>query len=74
MLFNALGGLAWAALFGWAGFTFGKEVETVTTSLAILSVTVAVLGFLLGMWFLRRHELSLEQQAERAHPGPLRVP
>ena len=74
LLFNALGGVAWAALFGWAGFTFGEKIETVTTSLAVLSVTVAVAGFLCGMWFIRRHEQSLEAQAERAHPGPLRVP
>ena len=73
MMFNALGGIAWAALFGWAGYTFGEAIESVTMPFAILSVTVAVAGFLLGIWFLRRHELSLEQQAERAHPGPLRV-
>ena len=74
LLFNALGGVAWAALFGWAGFTFGKEIESVTTPLAVLSGAVAVAGFLCGLWFLRRHEQVLEDQAERAHPGPLRVP
>jgi len=74
MMFNTLGGIAWAALFGWAGYTFGEAIEAVTMPFAIVSVTVAVAGFLLGIWFLRRHELSLEQQAERAHPGPLRVP
>ena len=73
LLFNVLGGVAWAALFGWAGFTFGKEIETVTTSFAVVSVTVAIVGFLCGLWFLRRHEQSLEEQAERAHPGPLRA-
>ena len=74
LLFNALGGVAWAALFGWAGYTFGEEIEQVTTSFAAVSLAVAVVGFLCGMWFLRRHERSLEDQAERAHPGPLRVP
>lgn len=74
LMFNALGGIAWAALFGWAGYTFGEEIEQVTRSVAVLSVLLAIAGFLCGLWFLRRHEQSLEDQAERAHPGPLRVP
>ncbi len=74
LLFNALGGIAWAALFGGAGYAFGRRVEDVRTSLAMLSATLAVAAFLTGMWFVRRHEVSLEAQAERAHPGPLRTP
>jgi membrane protein DedA with SNARE-associated domain len=73
LLFNALGGLAWAALFGWAGYAFGKRIEEVTSSLAVFSVILVAAAFLAGMWFVRRHEASLEEQAERAHPGPLRA-
>ena len=72
LLFNALGGLAWAALFGWAGYAFGKRIEEVTSSFAVFSVLLAAAAFLAGWWFVRRHEASLEEQAERAHPGPLR--
>jgi len=71
LLFNALGGVAWAAMFGWAGYAFGEKIEGIKTSFALFSVTVAIAAFLLGMWFIRRHEASLEAQAERAHPGPL---
>jgi membrane protein DedA with SNARE-associated domain len=72
LLFNALGGLAWATLFGWAGYAFGKKIEEATSLLAVLSVVLAAAAFFAGMWFVRRHEAALEEQAERAHPGPLR--
>lgn len=74
LVFNALGGVAWAVLFGWAGYAFGQRIERVTTPLATISVALAMSAFLAGMWFVRRHEVSLEEQAERAHPGPLRAP
>jgi len=73
LVFNALGGVTWAALFGWAGYAFGRKIEEITTSLAVFTAILAAAAFLAGMWFVRRHEVSLEEQAERAHPGPLRA-
>lgn len=74
LVFNALGGIAWAVTFGWAGYAFGERIVGLTKSLALVSVALAIMAFFAGMWFVRRHEQSLEDQAERAHPGPLRLP
>jgi membrane protein DedA with SNARE-associated domain len=73
LVFNAVGGVAWATLFTWAGYAFGEEVERVKSSLAVAGIALAVVAFLGGAWFVRRHEAALAEQAERAHPARLRA-
>jgi membrane protein DedA with SNARE-associated domain len=65
LLFNALGGLVWSTVFGLAGFLFGRQLEEVKGPLAIASMALAAVAFLAGVWFIRRHESSLYEQADR---------
>ena len=53
LLFNALGGLAWAGVVGFAGFTFGKNIgllETYIREIAWGAIGVAVVAA--GIWYL----------------------
>jgi membrane protein DedA with SNARE-associated domain len=74
LLFNAAGGIAWAALYGGAAYYFGYELQHVTKAAAFgLTIAAAItIGVLLII--VHRHETELEQVAERALPGPLKAP
>jgi len=71
LFFNAVGGVTWAAVFGLGAYAFGEQVHRLSTPMAFASFVVATLGALGAMWFVRRHEAALEDQAERGMPGPL---
>jgi membrane protein DedA with SNARE-associated domain len=71
LLSNAVGGIAWAALFGLGGYLLGHNVTRLEGPFRAITVGLAVLlaaGFVL---FLRRNERRLAEEAERALPGPL---
>ena len=74
LFFNAVGGATWAAAFGLGAYTFGEQVHRLSRPLAIASFGAAIVGVLAGMWFVRRHEAALEDEAERAMPGRLPAP
>lgn len=71
LLFNASGGLVWAAVFACGGYFFGSRIEKLTGPIGIvlLVVTASILCWLVVL--LRRHEATLLEEAERALPGPL---
>jgi membrane protein DedA with SNARE-associated domain len=71
LLFNASGGVFWAAAYGTAGYVFGERVERLHGRMAVAGVALAVAGCAAGFWWLRRHEAALLAAAERALPGPL---
>jgi len=73
-LFNAAGGVVWASIFGVGGYMLGKAFETYAKPVGLAVLVVAVVGFVLGMRFVRHHERQLEDEAERAFPGPLVPP
>jgi membrane protein DedA with SNARE-associated domain len=73
-LFNAAGGIVWASIFGAGGFWLGRAFEIYARPVAIGALAAAVIGFLIGMRFVRYHEQALEEEAERAFPGPLIAP
>ncbi len=71
LLFNAAGGIVWATIFGLGGYFLGDNIHRLTGTIGIIISILAaliILGFLL---FLRRNEHRLEDEAERAFPGPL---
>ena len=72
LLFNASGGIVWATAFGLSAYAFGEQIERVRRPVAIGSLILAGCAGIALMWFMRRHEAELEEQAERALPGPLR--
>jgi membrane protein DedA with SNARE-associated domain len=66
---NALGGIAWAAVFGGGAYLFGHEVRTVARPVSIMLFAAGVGAIVAGLVFFRRHERELEARAEAALSG-----
>ena len=72
--YNAAGGIVWASIFGAGGYWLGRAFESYAKPVGIAALAVAVVAFVLGARFVRYHEQQLEEEAERAFPGPLVPP
>jgi membrane protein DedA with SNARE-associated domain len=70
-LFNAAGGIVWATIFGSGGYWLGRAFEDYAKPVGIAALVVAFVAFFVGARFVRYHEQQLEEEAERAFPGPL---
>ena len=71
LLFNALGGIVWATIYGLGGYFLGNEVHRLSKSAGIVTLVLATIVLIISALFLRRNEKRLEDEAERALPGPL---
>jgi membrane protein DedA with SNARE-associated domain len=71
LLFNAAGGLIWATLYGLGGYFLGNNIHRLTGTVGPITIVLAVLIILVFVIFVRRNEQRLEEEAERALPGPL---
>jgi membrane protein DedA with SNARE-associated domain len=72
LVFNTIGAVAWALVFGLAAYSLGEELERLRRSAAIVLVAIAALSVAGGFWFIRHHEAALEAEAEKAFPGPVK--
>ena len=69
--FNVAGGIVWAMFYGCAAYALGTRVHAVAGPVGLASLLLAI-SFLVWLFgFMRRHEARLEQEAERAIPGPI---
>jgi membrane protein DedA with SNARE-associated domain len=71
LLFNALGGITWATLYGLGGYLLGNNIQRLTGPIGIITIVLAVLVIIAFLIFYRRNEQRLEDEAEKAFPGPL---
>ncbi len=71
LLFNALGGLAWATLIGGGGYWLGETMHRLKGPVALTSFVLAALVMIAFVLFVRSNEQRLEEEAEKALPGPL---
>jgi membrane protein DedA with SNARE-associated domain len=71
LLFNALGGILWATLYGVGGYFLGENVHRLAGPLGTILLVLAVLVIAGALLFVRQNERSLEDEAERALPEPL---
>jgi membrane protein DedA with SNARE-associated domain len=71
LLFNALGGIIWATLYGVGGYFLGNNINRLTGPLGIILLILGGLAIIAGLIFLRRNERRLEDEAEQAMPEPL---
>lgn len=71
LLFNALGGITWATLIGLGGYYLGDAMHRLKGPVAITTCVLAVLIMIAFLVFVRRNEQRLEEEAEKALPGPL---
>jgi membrane protein DedA with SNARE-associated domain len=74
LVFNAAGGLAWAALYGGASFLFGEAVHRLAGPIGIATLMLGIIVIVVSWFAFRRHEKRLEAIAEQAFPGPLVPP
>ena len=73
LVFNALGGVCWASVFGFGAYGLGQSFEAVKGPFAIAALVAGVVGAVSFILFLRHHEERLLQEAEAALPGPVQV-
>lgn len=71
LLYNALGGITWATLYGLAGYFLGNNVHRLTGPIGPATIALGLLVAIASLLYLRRHEQRLEEEAEFALPGPL---
>jgi membrane protein DedA with SNARE-associated domain len=71
LLYNALGGIVWATLYGLGGYLLGEEIQRLTGPVGTITIVLAVLFFIAFAIFFWRNERQLEERAEKALPGPI---
>jgi membrane protein DedA with SNARE-associated domain len=71
LVFNAIGGIVWATIYGLGAYYFGQEITHLAEPIGIGVGILALIGVIASIWFLRRHEAELKKRAEIALPGPL---
>ena len=71
---NVLGSFIWSVTYGYAAYALGRQFERLQGPVVIVIVVITVVGFIIGGIFVNRHEAQLLAEAERAMPGPLKMP
>ena len=74
LVFNAAGGVVWAGGYGIAAYAFGHTLTALLGDLGLLLAALVAVGIAAGLLLMRKYEGRLEDRAERALPGPLRLP
>ena len=71
LVFNALGGVVWATVFGLGGYFLGVAFEMYARPVGIGALVCAAVGAIIAGRFVAHHAESLRAEAEAALPGPL---
>lgn len=71
LIYNALGGVVWATVYGLGGYYLGDNIHRFTGPVGITFLVIAFLLLVAGFIFIRCHENEIEEIAVRALPGPL---
>jgi len=71
LLYNATGGILWAAIYGLGGYALGHNAHRFMGPLGTVMLALGVLAVLASAIVLRRQERRWSDVAERALPGPL---
>jgi membrane protein DedA with SNARE-associated domain len=73
VLYNAAGGICWATLYGCGGYFLGHQMRRIAGPLGWVALALGAVLVVVGIRFLRKNTARLQEQAERALPGPVRV-
>jgi membrane protein DedA with SNARE-associated domain len=71
LLFNASGGLIWAAAYGFGAYFAGHTLQRLNGTLTYIFIGLAVVAFVGAILVVRRKTGQLIAQAETAYPDPL---
>ena len=66
-----VGGIIWATVYGLGGYFLGDNVHRLTGPIGPITFALGLLITIASLIFVRRNERRLEEEAERALPGPL---
>ncbi len=66
LLWNAVGGVVWATLYGMAAYLLGNAVSRLEGPVGIGLGVVAAMAVIIAVFMLRRNETRLEDKAEQA--------
>ncbi len=66
LLYNALGGIGWAAGYGTAAYLLGKEAEKISGPLGIAVGCIAGIAVVSALVFMKRNEHRLTEEAQAA--------
>ena len=61
----------WATVYGLGGYVLEDNVHRLTGPVGLVAVTLAAMLIVGALMYLRRNPHRLEDEAERAMPGPL---
>jgi membrane protein DedA with SNARE-associated domain len=70
-VFNAAGAILWATLFGLGAYTLGEEIKHLTKPVTVALAVAGTAAIVTWVLFLHSRREKLENEAERALPGPL---
>ena len=65
LIFNALGGVVWATIFGLGGYVFGDTITKLSGPLGVVAFVLAVAGVIGFWWLARRKEEQYFARMER---------
>jgi membrane protein DedA with SNARE-associated domain len=71
---NIVGACLWAFSYGYAAYALGIGFRRMQGPIVIVLVILTIVAFVVGGIFVHRHEAQLAAEAERAMPGPLKLP
>jgi membrane protein DedA with SNARE-associated domain len=71
LLFNALGGIVWATIYGLGGYFLGENIHKLVGPVGYVTIVLGVIIIIASLVFVWRNERQLEEQAEKALPGPI---
>jgi membrane protein DedA with SNARE-associated domain len=71
---NIAGSVLWAVIYGVGAYSLGREFEKLEGSVVVIFAVITVVSFIAAAVFVNRHETQLSAEAERAMPGPLKLP
>jgi len=71
LIYNATGGILWAATVGTGAYLLGAAAHQVGTVVAITGGVLLVVVVVVLIFYMRRHMKRLERKAEQAYRGPL---
>ncbi len=71
LLFNALGGITWATVYGLGGYFLGESIHQLAGPVGTITIVLATFIIIASLVFVWRNEQQLEEKAEKALPGPL---
>lgn len=74
LVFNAAGGIVWATAYGLGGYALGDNIHRFEGPIGRVLIALGVLATIGGIVFIKRNERRLEDEAERAMPGPIDQP